>query len=162
MQKITPFLWFDSQAEEAANFYVSIFLEAGFADSKIGDIARYPEGSPGPAGKVMTVQFRLNGQEFVGLNGGPVYTFTPAISFHVNCQSQAEVDELWSKLSAGGKEVQCGWLQDKFGISWQIIPVQLHQMLKDKDPAKSQRVMQAMLKMVKIDVVDLQHAYDGK
>jgi predicted 3-demethylubiquinone-9 3-methyltransferase (glyoxalase superfamily) len=162
MQKITPFLWFDSQAEEAANFYVSIFKAAGFADSQIGNISRYPEGSPGPAGKVMTVEFRLNSQEFVGLNGGPVYSFTPAISFHVNCESQTEVDELWSKLSAGGKEVQCGWLQDKFGISWQIIPGQLHQMLKDKDQAKSKRVMQTMLKMVKIDVAVLKQAYDGK
>ena len=158
MQKITPFLWFDSQAEEAANFYVAIFQNAGFNDSKVGNIARYPEGSPGPAGKVMTVEFRLAGQDFVGLNGGPFYTFTPAISFHVNCESQAEVDELWSNLSTGGKEVQCGWLQDKFGISWQIIPVQLGQMLKD--PAKSQRVMQAMLKMSKIDIAGLRRAHE--
>jgi predicted 3-demethylubiquinone-9 3-methyltransferase (glyoxalase superfamily) len=157
MQKITPFLWFDSQAEEAASFYVSVFK-----NSKIGSIARYPEGGPGPAGKVLTVEFQLEGQDFVALNGGPVYTFTPAISFHVNCESQAEVDELWSKLSAGGKEVQCGWLQDKYGVSWQIIPVQLGRMLKDKDPAKSQRVMQAMLKMVKIDVAGLQRAYDQR
>src|SRR5262249_9572580 len=120
MEKITTFLWFDIQAEEAATFYVSIFT-----NSKVGSISRYPEGSPGPAGKVMTVEFELEGRPFVALNGGPIYKFTPAISFHVNCESQAEVDQLWSKLSKGGKEVQCGWLQDKFGVSWQIIPVQL-------------------------------------
>jgi predicted 3-demethylubiquinone-9 3-methyltransferase (glyoxalase superfamily) len=157
MQKITPFLWFDSQAEEAANFYVSVFK-----NSKIGSIARYPEGSPGLAGKVLTVEFQLEGQDFVALNGGPVYTFTPAISLHVDCESQAEVDALWAKLAAGGKEVQCGWVTDKYGLSWQIIPRLLGQMLKDKDPAKSQRVMQAMMKMIKIDVAALQRAYDGK
>src|SRR5450631_3224054 len=119
MQKITPFLWFDSQAEEAANFYVSTFK-----NSKIGSISRFPEGSPGPAGKVMTVEFQLEGQNFVALNGGPVYQFTPAISLHVNCETQEEVDALWSKLAGGGKEVQCGWVTDKYGISWQIIPVQ--------------------------------------
>jgi predicted 3-demethylubiquinone-9 3-methyltransferase (glyoxalase superfamily) len=161
MQKITPFLWFDSQAEEAANFYVSIFKNSGFKNSQIGSIARYPEGSPGPAGKVMTVEFQLDGQDFVALNGGPVYTFTPAISFHVNCESQSEVDDLWAKLSSGGNEVQCGWLEDKFGISWQIIPTALGQLLKDKDRAKSQRVMQAMLKMVKIDIAALQRTYDN-
>jgi predicted 3-demethylubiquinone-9 3-methyltransferase (glyoxalase superfamily) len=157
MQKITPFLWFDNQAEEAANFYV-----ATFKNSKIDSIARYPEGSPGPAGRVMTVEFQLEGQNFVALNGGPIYTFTPAISLHVSCETQEEVDALWAKLSAGGKEVQCGWVQDKYGVSWQIIPTALGEMLKDKDAARSKRVMQAMLKMVKIDIAGLKRAYDGK
>jgi predicted 3-demethylubiquinone-9 3-methyltransferase (glyoxalase superfamily) len=157
MQKITPFLWFDGQAEEAANFYVSLFK-----NSKLGSIARYPEGAPGLAGKVLTVEFELEGLNFVGLNGGPMYTFTPAISLHVDCEAQEEVDALWAKLTAGGKELRCGWLTDKFGVSWQIIPRLLGQMLKDKDPAKSQRVMQAMMAMIKIDVAALQRAYDGK
>jgi predicted 3-demethylubiquinone-9 3-methyltransferase (glyoxalase superfamily) len=157
MQKITPFLWFDGQAEEAANFYVSTFR-----NSKIGSIARYPEGAPGMAGKVLTVEFELEGLNFVALNGGPMYTFTPAISLHVDCKSQSEVDELWEKLIAGGKESRCGWLTDKFGVSWQIIPGLLGQMLEDNDPAKSQRVMQAMLTMVKIDVAALERAYAGK
>lgn len=157
MQKITPFLWFNDNAEEAANLYTSIFK-----NSKILNIARYGDAGPGPKGTVMTVNFQLEGQDFMALNGGPVYTFTPAISFFVNCETQAEVDELWDKLSAGGSEVQCGWLKDKFGISWQIIPKALMELMQDKDPAKSQRVFQAMLKMTKIDVEALKRAYRGE
>ena len=157
MHKITPFLWFDSQAEEAANFYVSVFK-----NSKIGKIARYPEGTPGLAGKVLTVEFQLEGQAFVALNGGTMYTFTPAISLYVDCETQAEVDELWAKFSAGGKDLRCGWVTDKYGVTWQIIPGLLSRMLTDKDPAKAQRVMQAMMAMIKIDVAALQRAYDGK
>jgi predicted 3-demethylubiquinone-9 3-methyltransferase (glyoxalase superfamily) len=157
MQKITPFLWFNDNAEEATNFYTSIFK-----DSKILNIARYGDAAPQPMGTVMTVNFQLEGQDFMALNGGPVYTFTPAISFFVNCETQSEVDELWDKLSAGGSEVQCGWLKDKFGISWQIIPKALMELMQDKDPAKSQRVFQAMLKMAKIDVDALKRAYRGE
>ena len=157
MQKITPFLWFDSQAEEAAKFYCSIFK-----DSKINSVARYPEGSPGPAGSVMTVEFTLDGQDFIALNGGPVFKFTEAISFSVDCQTQEEVDELSEKLSAGGSKSQCAWLKDKYGLSWQIVPRQLVKLLKDKDPQKSKRVMQAMLKMTKIDIAKLQAAYEGR
>ena len=154
MQKITPFLWFDSNAEEAANFYTSVFKK-----SKILNVARYGEAGPGPKGSAMTVTFELEGQEFMALNGGPHYTFTPAVSFFVNCETQAEVDELWNKLSAGGKEVQCGWLQDKFGLSWQIIPKALTELLGDRDPRKSQSVMKAMLEMDKIDITRLKEAY---
>jgi predicted 3-demethylubiquinone-9 3-methyltransferase (glyoxalase superfamily) len=157
MQKITPFLWFDDQAEEAMNFYTSIFK-----NSKVGKVSRYPEGAPGPAGKVMSATFQLEGQEFMALNGGPVFKFTEAISFFVNCETQEEVDELWTKLSAGGKESQCGWLKDKFGLSWQIIPSALGKMLGDPDREKAKRVMQAMLKMKKIDIAGLQRAYDNK
>ena len=157
MQKITPFLWFDDKAEEAAKFYTSIFK-----DSKILNVARYGDAGPGPRGTVMTVNFQLEGQPFMALNGGPVYTFTPAISFFVNCETQAEVDELWDKLSDGGSEVQCGWLKDKFGMSWQIIPKALMEMMQDKDPAKSQRVFKAMLGMTKIDVEGLKRAYRGE
>lgn len=157
MQKITPFLWFDSKAEEAANFYTSIFK-----NSKILNIARYGEGAPLPKGTVMTVTFELEGERFMALNGGPVYSFTPAISFFVNCDTQAEVDELWDKLSAGGAEVQCGWLKDKFGLSWQIIPKTLMELMQDKDPAKSQRVFKAMLQMKKIDIEGLKRAYRGE
>jgi len=157
MQKITPFLWFDSNAEEAANFYTSIFK-----NSKILNVARYGDAGPGPKGSAMTVTFQLEEQQFIALNGGPHYTFTPAISFFVNCETQAEVDELWNQLSAGGKEVQCGWLQDKFGLSWQIIPKQLMELMSDKDPTKSQRVFKAMLKMTKIDIDGLQRAYRGE
>jgi predicted 3-demethylubiquinone-9 3-methyltransferase (glyoxalase superfamily) len=153
MQKITPFLWFDGQAEEAAKFYTSIFR-----NSKIESVARFPEGSPAPAGMVMTVAFRLDGQEFVALNGGPNFKFNEAISFVVNCETQEEVDEFWEKLSAGGKEVQCGWLQDKYGVSWQIVPTILFKLLQDRDPEKSKRVMQAMLQMVKLDIKRLQEA----
>jgi predicted 3-demethylubiquinone-9 3-methyltransferase (glyoxalase superfamily) len=155
MQKITPFLWFDTQAEEAANFYVSIFK-----NSKITDISRYGEGEHGTPGQVMTVAFELDGQQFSALNGGPVFNFTEAISFYVDCKDQAEVDYLWEKLTEGGEESQCGWLKDKYGVSWQIVPIQLIKYLGDPDPVKAQRVMQAMLQMQKIDVSLLQKAYD--
>lgn len=155
MQKITPFLWFDDKAEEAMNFYVSIFK-----NSKVVSITRYGEAGPGAAGAVMTASFLLHGQEFVALNGGPQFTFSPAISFVVNCTTQDEVDELWAKLSAGGKEVQCGWLEDRYGLSWQIVPTVLIEMLNDADPVKANRVMQAMLQMVKIDIEGLQRAYE--
>lgn len=154
MQKITPYLWFDDQAEEAVNFYTSIFK-----NSKILNVSRYPEGAPGPAGKVMTATFELDGQEFMALNGGPQYKFTEAISFLVNCRTQKEVDELWEKLSDGGEEGPCGWLKDKFGVSWQIIPTALGEMLSDPNPSKAQRVMEAMLKMKKIEIPVLQQAY---
>jgi len=156
MQKITPFLWFDDKAEEAANFYVSIFK-----NSKIGKVTRYGEAAPGPKGKVMSVTFQLDGQEFYALNGGAVFSFTPAISFFVNCETQAEVDDLWEKLSAGGEESRCGWLKDKYGLSWQIIPSVLGKMLQDKDSEKAKRVMNAMLQMGKIDISRLQQAYDN-
>lgn len=155
MQKITPFLWFDDKAEEAAHFYVSIFK-----NSKVGRVTRYGEGAPGPKGKAMSVTFELDGQEFYALNGGPVFTFTPAISFFVNCETQQEVDELWEKLSAGGEESRCGWLKDKYGLSWQIIPSALGKMLQDKDREKAKRVMDAMLQMGKIEISRLQQAYD--
>lgn len=154
MQKITPFLWFEDQAEEAVNFYTSIFK-----NSKILDITRYGEGAPGPAGKVMTVAFELEGQEFTALNGGPQYKFTEAISFVVNCKTQKEVDDLWEKLTEGGEEGPCGWLKDKFGVSWQIVPTALTEMLSDPNPSKAQRVMEAMLKMKKIEIPVLQQAY---
>jgi predicted 3-demethylubiquinone-9 3-methyltransferase (glyoxalase superfamily) len=157
MQKISPFLWFDGNAEEAANLYVSTFK-----DSKILNVARYGDAGPGPKGSVMTVTFELEGQQFMALNGGPHYKFTPAISFFVNCETQAEVDHLWAKLSEGGREVQCGWLQDKFGVSWQIIPKALMELMQDKDPMKSQRVFKAMLQMTKIDVEGLKRAYRGE
>jgi predicted 3-demethylubiquinone-9 3-methyltransferase (glyoxalase superfamily) len=157
MQKITPFLWYDTQAEEAANFYTSIFK-----DSKILNLARYGEAGPGPKGSVMTVAFQLEGQRFMALNGGPIYSFTPAISFFVDCETQGEVDELWDKLSAGGRQVQCAWLQDKFGVSWQIVPKALIELMQDKDPAKSQRVFKAMLQMKKIDIEGLKRAYRGE
>ncbi len=155
MSKITPFLWFDGQAEEAMNFYVS-----AFNDSKILNVNRYGDAGPGPKGTVMTASFLLNGQPFLALNGGPVFQFTPAISFVVNCETQEEVDSYWAKLSAGGQEGQCAWLTDKFGISWQIVPKQLGQLLSDPNPAKAGRVMQAMLEMSKIDIAELQRAYD--
>ena len=153
IQKITPFLWFDHQAEEAAKFYTSIF-----PNSKIVKLARYGEGSPGPAGSVMTVEFQLEGQSFVALNGGPHFKFSEAISFVVNCQTQDEVDNYWEKLSAGGAEVQCGWLKDKFGLSWQIVPTVLPELLSDPNPEKAQRVMKAMLKMKKLDITALKQA----
>jgi predicted 3-demethylubiquinone-9 3-methyltransferase (glyoxalase superfamily) len=155
MQKITPFLWFNDQAEEAMNFYVSIFK-----NSKVGRVTRYGDAGPGPKGSVMSATFQLDGQEFFALNGGPQYKFTPAISFFVNCETQSEVDELWEKLSAGGRKDRCGWLQDKYGLSWQIIPSALITMLRDQDPAKANRVMQAMLQMDKIDIERLKQAYD--
>src|ERR1700726_4525688 len=154
IQKITPFLWFDHQAEEAASFYASIF-----PNSKIGKVIRYGAAGPGPAGSAMTVEFQLEGQSFVALNGGPHFKFTEAISFVVNCQSQEEVDAYWDKLSAGGTEVQCGWLKDKFGLSWQIVPTVLPKLLNDPDPAKAQRVMKAMLTMKKLDIRALEQAY---
>src|SRR5438445_11212283 len=155
MQKIVPFLWFDGKAEEAAKFYVSIFK-----NSKVVNVSRYGDAEPGPKGTVMSATFQLEGQEFYALNGGPQFSFTPAISLFVNCETQAEVDELWKKLSAGGREDQCGWLQDKYGLSWQIIPTALGRMLGDKDPEKANRAMQAMLKRKKIEIKGLQQAYD--
>lgn len=156
MQKITPFLWFDSNAEEAMNFYVSVFK-----NSKVMSVSRYGDAGPGPKGSVMSATFQLEGQQFYALNGGPHFTFTPAISFFVNCETQEEVDELWEKLSAGGEKSQCGWLKDKFGVSWQVIPSILGRLLQEKDPEKSKRVMNAMLQMKKIDIARLQQAYHG-
>jgi predicted 3-demethylubiquinone-9 3-methyltransferase (glyoxalase superfamily) len=157
MQKITPFLWFNNQAEDAMNFYISVFK-----NSKNVNITRYGEAGPGRKGTIMTARFLIEGQEFVALNGGPVFTFSPAISFVVNCETQEEVDRMWDKLSDGGEKQQCGWLKDKFGVSWQIVPVVLVAMLNDPDPVKSQRVMKAMLPMGKIDIKILKQAYDGK
>jgi predicted 3-demethylubiquinone-9 3-methyltransferase (glyoxalase superfamily) len=156
MQKITPFLWFNDNAEEAVNFYTSIFK-----NSKILSMNRYGDAGPGPKGTVMSATFQINGQEFMALNGGPQFTFTEAISFFVKCDTQTEIDELWEKLSAGGKKDRCGWLKDRFGVSWQIIPPVLGEYLGDKDRAKSQRVMKAMLQMDKIEIKALQDAYDG-
>jgi predicted 3-demethylubiquinone-9 3-methyltransferase (glyoxalase superfamily) len=153
MQKITPFLWFDGKAEEAMNFYISIFK-----NSKVVSVARYGEAGPGPKGTVMTAKFELNGQEFVALNGGPQFTFTEAISFVVNCETQQEVDAFWEKLSEGGEKSRCGWLKDKYGLSWQVIPSVLPEMLQDKDAEKSKRVMNAMLQMDKIDIAGLKRA----
>jgi predicted 3-demethylubiquinone-9 3-methyltransferase (glyoxalase superfamily) len=155
MQKITPYLWFDSQAEEAANFYVSIFN-----NSKIVNISRYGEAGPGPVGTVLTVSFELEGQEFTALNGGPAFKFTEAVSFFVDCKSQEEVDDLWEKLTEGGEEQPCGWLKDKFGLSWQIVPTVLIEMLNDPDPEKARRVTEAMLQMKKIDIPTLEQAYE--
>lgn len=153
MPKITPFLWFDHQAEEAMNFYVSIFK-----NSKAGTITRYGDAGPGPKGTVMSVTFELDGQQFMALNGGPLFHFTEAISLFVNCETQQEVDELWEKLSAGGQKSRCGWLKDKFGLSWQIIPTGLMTALSNKDPEKAKRAMQAMLKMDKIDLERIKQA----
>lgn len=154
MQKITPFMWFNDQAEEAVNFYTSIFK-----NSRIESISRYGEVGPGQKGTVMSATFQLNGEEFMALNGGPEFKFTPAISFFVNCETQQEVDEFWEKLSEGGEKQNCGWLKDKYGVSWQIVPTALGRMLNDKDVQKSQKVMQAMLKMYKIDIQELEAAY---
>jgi predicted 3-demethylubiquinone-9 3-methyltransferase (glyoxalase superfamily) len=156
IQKITPFLWFDHQAEEAAGFYASIF-----PNSKIVKVIRYGAAGPGPAGSAMTVEFQLEGQAFVALNGGPHFQFTEAISFVVNCQTQDEVDAYWEKLSAGGAQVQCGWLKDKFGLSWQIVPTVLPEMLSDPDPQKTQRVMKVMLTMKKLDIRALEQAAEN-
>jgi predicted 3-demethylubiquinone-9 3-methyltransferase (glyoxalase superfamily) len=156
MHKIHPFLWFDNQAEEAMNFYCSIFK-----NSKIGKVARYGEGGPGPKGSVMTASFELEGQQFTALNGGPHFKFNEAVSFVVDCKNQAEVDELWDKLTAGGEPSRCGWLKDKFGLSWQIIPSALVELLSQPDPQKSRRVMEAMLKMSKIDIAQLRAASEG-
>jgi predicted 3-demethylubiquinone-9 3-methyltransferase (glyoxalase superfamily) len=159
LQKITPNLWFDNQAEEAAHFYVSIFK-----NSKIGNITRYGEAaaeiSGKPKGSVMTVTFQIEGQEFIALNGGPQFKFTEAISLLVNCDTQQEVDELWEKLSQGGEEGPCGWLKDKYGVSWQVVPRVLDEMIRDPDPVKAERVMNAMLQMQKIDIAGLRQAYD--
>jgi predicted 3-demethylubiquinone-9 3-methyltransferase (glyoxalase superfamily) len=156
MQKITPFLWFDDQAEEAMNHYLSIFK-----NSKAASVTRYGDAGPGPKGSVMTASFELEGQQFTALNGGPQFKFTEAISFVVNCETQEEVDALWDKLSEGGQTQQCGWLKDKFGLSWQILPSVLMELMKDPDPQKSQRVMEAVLPMTKIDIAKLRQAYDG-
>ncbi|HXO18986.1 MAG TPA: VOC family protein [Thermoanaerobaculia bacterium] len=161
MQKITPFLWFDHQAEEAAKFYVSIFK-----NSKMGGVSRYSEeasqAAGRPKGSAMTVTFELEGQGFMALNGGPQFKFTEAISLMVSCKTQAELDELWTKLSAGGEEGPCGWLKDKYGLSWQIVPTIVGELMQDKDPAKSARVMQAILGMKKLDIATLQRAYEGR
>jgi len=156
-QKITPFLWFNNQAEEAANFYTSIFK-----NSKINSTTRYTDAGPGPKGSVMTIGFELEGQHFTAINGGPVFTFSQAISFVVRCQTQEEVDAYWSKLSEGGQQQQCAWLKDKYGISWQIVPDALIELLQDKDPERSKRVMQAMFQMKRIDIAGLKRAYEGK
>ena len=159
MQKITPFLWFDNQAEEAVNFYTSIFK-----NSKIKSVSRYGEAGAEVSGRqngsVMTATFDLEGQKFIALNGGPHFTFSPAISFVVNCEKQEEVDELWEKLSEGEEKGQCGWLKDKYGVSWQIVPTVLGEMLQDKDPKKSEKVMGALLQMGKIDIKTIRQAYE--
>ena len=157
MQKITPFLWFDNNAEEAMNFYVSVFR-----NSKVLTVSRYGEAGPGPKGTVMTAEFSLDGQEFVALNGGPRFQFTEAISFVVNCDTQDEVDYFWEKLSEGGQKSRCGWLKDKFGLWWQVVPILLAELMNDKDQEKADRVMQAMLQMDKIEVEPLKRAYEGK
>ncbi|PKQ15706.1 MAG: hypothetical protein CVT67_08275 [Actinobacteria bacterium HGW-Actinobacteria-7] len=157
MQKIGPFLWFDTRAHEAAEFYVSVFK-----NSKILGTSYYGEGAPLPAGSVMTVNFVLDGEEFIALNGGPVFEFNPAISFVVNCESADEVDELWDKLTADGEEGQCGWLTDRFGLSWQVVPTELRRMLSSDDAAAAQRATAAMLAMRKLDVVELRRAFEGR
>ncbi len=157
MQKITPFLWFDGKAQEAADFYTAIFK-----NSRITEVMRYGEGGPGPKGGLMAATFELEGQTFIALNGGPMFAFSPAISFFVHCDSQNEVDHFWDKLSAGGQIQQCGWLTDKFGVTWQIVPRVLHSMLQDKDPVKAKRVMEAMMKMIKLDLDALTRAYEGR
>jgi len=155
MQKIIPFLWFDGKAEEAVNLYSSVFK-----NSKVVGITRYGEGGPGSKGTVMSATFQLDGQEFIALNGGPEFTFSPAISFFVNCETQEEVDELWEKLSEGGEKQRCGWLKDKYGVSWQIVPSALGEMLQDRDAEKSKKVMKALLHMDKIDIKSLKQAYE--
>jgi predicted 3-demethylubiquinone-9 3-methyltransferase (glyoxalase superfamily) len=154
IQKITPFLWFDSQAEEAVNFYVSVF-----AHSRIEAVTRYGDSGPGPKGSVMTVAFELDGQKFTALNGGPHFKFTEAVSFVVHCETQQEVDDFWAKLTEGGQEVQCGWLRDKYGLSWQIVPAVFLEMIKDPDAGRKERVMKAMMKMKKLDIAGLEEAY---
>jgi predicted 3-demethylubiquinone-9 3-methyltransferase (glyoxalase superfamily) len=156
MQKITPFLWFDDQAEEAMNFYVGVFK-----NSKVGNVTRYRDAGPGPKGSVMTASFELEEQQFTALNGGPRFKFTEAVSFVVSCETQDEVDELWERLSEGGQTQQCGWLKDKFGLSWQIVPIALMELMSDPDPNRSRRVMEAMLQMTKIDIAKLRQAYEG-
>jgi predicted 3-demethylubiquinone-9 3-methyltransferase (glyoxalase superfamily) len=156
MQKITPFLWFDGKAEEAARFYVSVFK-----NSKILSVSRYGEAGPGTQGSVMTVAFELDGEKFVALNGGPNYAFSPAVSFVVDCETQQEVDHYWERLSEGGEKVRCGWLKDKYGLSWQIVPAALSDMMRDPDRRKSERVMKALLPMKKLDLAALRRAYEG-
>jgi predicted 3-demethylubiquinone-9 3-methyltransferase (glyoxalase superfamily) len=153
---ITTCLWFDSEAEEAANYYLGIFK-----DSTLGNITRYTEAGPGPAGSVLTVEFELNGQKFVGVNGGPMFTFSEAISFQIRCADQGEVDYYWSRLTEGGEEVQCGWLKDRYGVSWQVVPAALVEMVSDPDPVKAARTTEAMLAMTKLDIAALRRAYDG-
>jgi predicted 3-demethylubiquinone-9 3-methyltransferase (glyoxalase superfamily) len=155
MQKIIPFLWFNDRAEEAMNFYVSLFK-----DSRVVSVTRYGEAGPGPKGTVMVATFQLEGQDFYALNGGPRFTFSPAISLLVNCETQEEVDDLWEKLSEGGETNQCGWLKDKYGLSWQIVPTVLGRLMQDQDAEKSQRVMKAMLQMDKLDIARLKQAYE--
>jgi predicted 3-demethylubiquinone-9 3-methyltransferase (glyoxalase superfamily) len=157
MQKITTFLWFNDKAEEAVNFYVSLFK-----NSKVTGVSRYGDAGPGPKGSVMTATFQLEGQDFIALNGGPLYKFTEAISLFVDCRTQEEVDHLWEKLSEGGEKSRCGWLKDKYGLSWQIVPSALRELMGDKDPEKSRRVMTAMLQMTKIDIKKLQEAHAGR
>ncbi|MBL8186934.1 MAG: VOC family protein [Acidobacteria bacterium] len=156
MQKITTYLWFNDNAEEAVNFYVSLFN-----DSKIISVVRHREVGPGPAGQAFFITFELAGQQFYALNGGPMFKFTEAISLYVNCQTQEEIDTLWKKLTAEGEESRCGWLKDKYGLSWQIIPTSLGEMMQDADPARAGRVMQALLQMNKLDIAKLQEAYNG-
>jgi predicted 3-demethylubiquinone-9 3-methyltransferase (glyoxalase superfamily) len=156
MPKITPFLWFNDQAEEAMNFYVSIFK-----NSKAGTVTRYGDAGPGPKGSAMTASFQLDGVDFTALNGGPQFPFTEAVSFVVHCETQQEIDYYWDKLTAGGRPSQCGWLKDKFGLSWQVVPDVLPRLLKDLDPKKSQRVMQALMQMTKLDIARLQQAAES-
>jgi predicted 3-demethylubiquinone-9 3-methyltransferase (glyoxalase superfamily) len=153
MQKTTPFLWFDNRAEEAMNFYLSVFK-----NSKQGTVRRYGPGAPSPEGSVMSATFEINGQEMTAFNGGPMFTFSSAISFFVPCETQEEIDDLWDKLSEGGEKIQCGWLKDKFGITWQVVPTVLGELLQNKDREKTKRVMQAMMKMTKLDIKALQEA----
>ncbi|MDT7668090.1 MAG: hypothetical protein QOC74_873 [Pseudonocardiales bacterium] len=153
---ITTCLWFDNQAEEAANYYLGIFK-----DSTLGSIVRYTEAGPGPAGSVLTVEFELNGQKFVGVNGGPMFTFSEAISFQIRCADQGEVDYYWSRLTEGGAEIQCGWLKDRYGVSWQVVPAALIEMVSDPDPVKAARTTEAMFTMTKLDIAALRSAYDG-
>jgi len=157
MQRITPFLWFDGQAEEAAKFYTAIFK-----NSKIGKTSRYGEGAPQPKGSVMTVELELDGQKFIAFNGGPMFKFNEAISFVVSCETQAEIDDYWSKLTAGGQGEQCGWLKDKYGLAWQIVPSNFGELVGSQDPAKSQRVMMAMMQMKKLDIAQLRAAAEGR
>ena len=156
-EKITTCLWFDHQAEDAAGFYVSVF-----DDARVLDVARYGEGGPGPAGQAITVRFEIDGRTFTALNGGPAFTFNESVSFVIDCSSQEEVDRYWSALSDGGSESQCGWLKDKYGVSWQVVPAMLGQLIGGPDPVGSQRAMQAMLGMRKLDIAALQNAYDGR
>jgi len=155
-QKIIPNLWFDTEAEEAAGFYTSVF-----ENSRIVNVAHYPEGGPGAAGTVMTVEWELDGQRFVGINGGPQFTFSEAVSFQITCETQDEVDYYWDQLSAGGEEGQCGWLKDRYGLSWQVVPAGMEEVFADPDPQRAQRAMQAMLGMRKLDVAALRSAADG-